>query len=99
MVVRIVKLTFQANKTQEFLDFFDGIKELVNEFPGCHGMQLMQQTDYPNVIFTYSKWDSEEQLNAYRNSETFGKVWPNIKPWFAAKPEAWTNELYFDGFR
>ncbi len=98
MVTRIVKLTFKEEHTQDFLEFFQTIKNLVNEFPGCHGMQLMQQKDKPNVIFTYSQWTSEKELNAYRDSPTFGKVWPNIKPWFGDRPEAWTNEIVFNGF-
>jgi heme-degrading monooxygenase HmoA len=47
---------------------------------------------------TYSIWDSEEALNNYRDSELFGELWPKIKPWFAAKAEAWSVKTHFDGF-
>ena len=47
---------------------------------------------------TYSHWNGPEDLENYRTSETFGKIWPTIKPWFAEKPEAWSVETYFDGF-
>ena len=98
MITRIVKLEFQADKTQHFLDFFDTIKHVVNEFPGCYGMKLYQDIDQPHIIMTYSHWDHLDSLNAYRDSEQFGQIWPRIKPWFSAKPEAWSVNAYFDGF-
>lgn len=99
MVTRIVKLSFKPEHVDDFLEFFEGIKNKVNEYPGCLGMQLMRQVDQPHVIFTYSQWESEDKLNEYRASGTFGKVWPNIKPWFNARPEAWTNKIVFNGFK
>ncbi len=98
MIIRIVKLTFQEDKTQDFLRYFDTINQVVNTFPGCQGMKLIQNIHFPNIIMTYSHWNSEEALNAYRDSDTFGGVWSTIKPWFGAKPEAWSMEEYFSGF-
>lgn len=98
MITRIVKLEFQEDKVDDFLRFFDTIKNIVNEFPGCYGMKLYQDVDRPNIIMTYSHWDCQESLNKYRNSEQFGMIWPKIKPWFNAKPEAWSVEAYFNGF-
>ena len=98
MITRIVKLHFKAEKTNEFLIFFQTIKVKVNTFPGCLGMRLVQDSSDPQIIMTYSEWKSEEDLLRYRNSETFGEVWPNIKPWFDKKPEAWTLNTIFDGF-
>jgi quinol monooxygenase YgiN len=98
MITRIVKLTFQEDKVDDFLAFFETIKWKVNTFPGCIGMQLMQDTRNRKVIFTYSQWESEVELNIYRDSKTFGEVWPTIKPWFDAKPEAWTTNVVFNGF-
>lgn len=96
MVTRIVKLTFREEKTEDFLAFFDTINTQVSRFPGCLGMRLMQDIHRPGIVFTYSNWTDENALNAYRDSETFGKVWPSIKPWFADKPEAWTTSIYFE---
>jgi quinol monooxygenase YgiN len=98
MITRIVKLEFQEDKVNDFLRFFDTIKNIVNEFPGCYGMKLYQDIDRPNIIMTYSHWDNQESLNKYRNSEQFGMIWPTIKPWFNAKPEAWSVAAYFNGF-
>jgi quinol monooxygenase YgiN len=98
MITRIVKLEFEESKIADFLTFFDTIKNVVNEFPGCYGMKLYQDIDRPNIIMTYSHWDSQESLDNYRNSEQFGQIWPNIKPWFSNKPEAWSVNAYFNGF-
>ena len=98
MITRIVKLTFQEDKMDEFLAFFETIKFQVNSFPGCGGMKLLRDKNHPNIVLTYSNWESEDSLNNYRDSEVFGKVWPTIKPWFTARPEAWTTAVYFDGF-
>lgn len=98
MITRIVKLTFEADKIDDFLTFFETIKHQVNSFPGCYGMRLLRDVNHPAIVMTYSNWDSEESLNNYRDSVIFGTVWPTIKPWFGAKPEAWTTEVYFDGF-
>jgi len=98
MITRIVKLHFESNKTAEFLSFFQTIKNNVNNFEGCLGMQLLQDLHNPDIIMTYSHWDNEEALECYRLSETFGAIWPKIKPWFAQKPEAWSVNTVFNGF-
>lgn len=99
MITRIVKLEFQEDRIDEFLDFFETIKHVVNNFEGCIGMKLYQDIDRPNLVMTYSHWNSEDDLNNYRDSDAFGQIWPNIKPWFSAKPQAWTVSAYFDGFQ
>ena len=94
-VTRIVKLTFQEEKINEFIAFFDTINTKVSRFEGCYGMKLLQDIHKKNVVFTYSFWESEDALNHYRDSDLFGSVWPTIKPWFGDKPEAWTVQTYF----
>jgi quinol monooxygenase YgiN len=98
MVVRIVKLEFHENKVTDFLIFFESIKEKVTNFPGCKGMKLLQDNTSPTTIFTYSYWQHPSDLENYRQSEAFGTIWPNIKPWFAKQPEAWSLDEVFDGF-
>jgi hypothetical protein len=48
---------------------------------------------------TYSAWENEEALENYRVSPLFQSIWPTIKPWFSARPEAWSLMEYFDGFQ
>lgn len=98
MITRIVKLQFQEDKITDFLAFFDTIKYKVANYENCHGMKLLQDIHHPSIIFTYSLWESETDLNNYRNSELFGNVWTTIKPWFSTKAEAWSIHEYFNGF-
>lgn len=98
MIIRIVKLHFESTKIADFLTFFETIKHQVNSFEGCLGMKLLQDINNPAIVMTYSHWENEQALENYRNSTTFGTIWPKIKPWFAEKPEAWSVEAVFDGF-
>ena len=91
-LVRIVKMTFAPDKTDEFIAVFNERKEMIATFSGCSGVELLRDIQNPNVFFTYSKWDSETSLNNYRNSELFNTVWNSVKQWFTAKPEAWSVE-------
>lgn len=96
MITRIVKLTFDTEKINDFLDFFNTINTRVSTFPNCYGMRLMQDIHQPNVVFTYSNWSNEVALNIYRDSDLFKEVWSTIKPWFGGKPEAWSVDVYFE---
>lgn len=98
MITRIVKLTFDPSKTVEFLHFFDTVSHVVNNYPGCIGMKLYQDIQHPNIVMTYSHWQSEDALEDYRKSPEFKHIWSTIKPNFSEKPEAWSVRAYFNGF-
>jgi len=90
MLVRIVKMTFSANKTDEFQARFHNVKQKIIDFEGCELLELYQDKSDSSIFFTYSYWKSEEDLTRYRNSEFFKEVWSNTKKMFAKKPEAWS---------
>lgn len=92
MLIRIVKMTFDHTKTDEFVKLFTANKEKIGSFTGCAGVTLLRDTKDPNVFFTYSRWQSAAHLEDYRQSNLFISVWANVKPWFIAKPEAWSLE-------
>ena len=98
MLTRVVKLTFQEAHLADFYSHFETVKHEVSNFPGCYGMKLLSVIDAPNVIFTYSQWENEAALNNYRDSELFAAIWPQIKPWFAQRAEAWSLNENFNGF-
>lgn len=98
MITRVVKLQFHPEHLKDFLSYFDTISHIVNEFPGCLGMKLYQDISNPTTVFTYSHWNTAQDLENYRLSDEFNRIWPTIKPWFGGKPEAWTVEAYFNGF-
>ena len=90
MLVRIVKLSFEPSKIEEFLSNFEANKHKIRNFEGCCFLELYRDQNTTNVFFTYSYWASETDLNTYRHSELFKEVWATTKPLFNAKPEAWS---------
>ena len=93
MITRLVKMTFRPESVSEFQSIFEEINTKITSFSGCHEVTLLQDNKQPNVFFTYSIWDSEEDLDAYRNSEFFADTWRRTKALFADKAEAWTTEV------
>ncbi len=93
MIIRIVKLTFERESISSFLDLFEQQKDNISAVNGCLKLELLRSIENPNMFFTYSYWESEKHLNAYRNSDFFGGIWVKTKALFADKPEAWSTEL------
>ena len=92
MFVRIVKMSFEPSKIEDFLAHFETNKMQIRNFDGCQFLELYQDKAQTNVFFTYSFWDQEKDLENYRQSDLFKTVWSKTKPMFNAKPEAWTVE-------
>jgi autoinducer 2-degrading protein len=90
MFVRIVKMSFHEDKVDAFLANFDEVKGHIRNFPGNRFLELYRDKNNPQVFFTYSYWDDEQDLENYRNSELFGSVWAYTKRFFNQKPEAWS---------
>ena len=91
MIIRIVRMTFRPEKTEDFLEIFRNSKVRIRAFEGCRHVELLQDLQQPHIYSTYSLWESEEHLNAYRRSALFGQVWPATKALFADKPQAWSH--------
>ena len=90
MFVRIVKMSFDPNHIDQFLNNFKLNKSKIRAFRGCEFLELYRDKHNTNVFFTYSYWQSEADLENYRHSELFKTVWSKTKPLFNAKPEAWS---------
>ena len=85
-------MTFQPEKVNEFISAFDSRKDLIGSFEGCSGVELLRDIQQPNIFFTYSKWQNEQALEKYRQSQLFQSTWEEVKKWFIDKPEAWSLE-------
>lgn len=90
MIYRIVKMTFVPEKVGTFLKVFNESKAFIRTFQGCIEMQLHKDMHHDNVYYTYSIWESEEDLNHYRNSTKFREIWSKTKENFESKAEAYT---------
>ncbi|MEM7656586.1 MAG: antibiotic biosynthesis monooxygenase family protein [Bacteroidota bacterium] len=93
MIVRIVRMEFRPEAVAEFHAIFEASKSHIRSFPGCTHLELHQDAQFPNVRWTYSHWEAQDRLDAYRQSELFGQVWPQTKALFAAKPQAFSLVL------
>lgn len=93
MINRLVKLTFKTEQIPDFLQIFEESKDFIRAFPGNHRVELLQDTQDPRIFFTYSWWENEEALEAYRHSELFQKTWARTKVLFDARPEAWSTRF------
>jgi heme-degrading monooxygenase HmoA len=90
MFVRIVKLSFHEESIPAFLANFEIIKERIRTAPGNRLLELYQDKDNKSIFFTYSYWETEQDLENYRTSEFFNEVWSFTKKLFNDKPEAWS---------
>ena len=90
MIIRIVKMHFRAEEVENFRQLFEDRKSMIRDFSGCRHLELWQDNKEPGIFFTYSWWESEAALNAYRDSSFFDDTWALTKQKFAAKPEAWS---------
>lgn len=90
MIIRIVKMTFDPERVNDFLEIFNSSKLLIRNFEGCSHLELLNDIRSGNTFFTYSFWESEAHLNNYRNSKLFENVWSETKRLFLSKPEAWS---------
>lgn len=90
MFVRIVKMSFHEENIPKFLENFELMKEKIRNAPGNRLLELYQDKNNPEIFFTYSYWETETDLENYRNSELFYDVWQFTKKLFNDKPEAWS---------
>ena len=90
MLVRIVKLSFHQEHIPAFLDNFELFKNQIRNSTGNRLLELYQDKNNPSIFFTYSYWESEDDLENYRKSALFNEVWDFTKKLFNDKPEAWS---------
>ncbi len=91
MIKRIVMMELLPENEALFISTFDKVKHQIRMQPGCEGVELLRSPagDHLN-IWTISLWHSENELNQYRSTDLFKKVWATVKPLFSAKTKAWT---------
>ena len=90
MIIRLVKLSFQTSSVPEFLEFFKTIEGKIQQFQGCSKLKLYQDLNNSDIFYTYSEWNSVEDLEFYRNSTFFKSTWAKTKILFIAPAEATT---------
>ncbi|MEQ9423607.1 MAG: putative quinol monooxygenase [Cyclobacteriaceae bacterium] len=97
MLVRIVRMYFEPNKTKAFLDVFKSAHKQIESFDGCFKVDLLHDHSNPNVFTTLSLWKDHQSLESYRNSELFKATWSKTKPLFIQKPVAQSYHIHTKG--
>ena len=77
-------MTFRPDALADFLAMFEQVAPQIRAFAGCRHLELWEDVRYPNILTTYSLWDDEAALDAYRHSALFSGTWAKTKRWFAA---------------
>ena len=93
MIVRIVRMEFQAETIAEFDAMFSEIRLKIRQQPGCEHLELHSDPQNPLIRYTLSHWQEEKDLEQYRHSELFAQVWPRTKALFGGKPRAYSLSL------
>jgi len=91
-------MTFREEEVPAFLAIFEEVNPKIRALDGCLHLELLQDVANPAVLFTFSFWENETALDAYRQSELFRATWKRTKVLFAAKAEAWSVRVA-DDFR
>lgn len=84
MLIRTVRMTFRPEAVADFLAMFEDVSPRIRAFAGCHHLELWEDMRFPNILTTYSLWDDEKALDAYRHSDLFRTTWAQTRRWFAA---------------
>lgn len=96
MLIRIVRMTFQEDKVEDFLEVFNQSKDRIRAFEGCEHLELHKDFHADHIFSTYSIWRDDQCLDNYRHSDLFKGVWKETKALFSEKPIAFSNEKYME---
>ena len=86
-------MSFMEENVENFLEIFWEVRDKIEQVQGCHSVELLKDINDSSVMFTYSIWEDEESLNAYRKSDLFGKTWSRTKELFKVPAEAWSLDF------
>lgn len=96
MLIRTVRMTFKEENVEDFLKVFEESKMKIRNFPGCTHLQLLKDYHKSNIFSTYSIWEDDQALDAYRHSDLFVGVWAQTKVLFMEKPVAFSSKKYIE---
>ena len=85
MLTRLVRMTFRPEELDAFLEIWQHNRQSISGFPGCQSVQLLQDATDTNVFYTLSYWNGFDDLEAYRHSPLFARVWKATRALFADK--------------
>ena len=90
MITRIVKMKIAEENVENYKTFINQVRSQIRNFEGCSHLDILNDFHDSTIFFSYSYWNNEESLNAYRDSEFFKTIWATLKQWFSEKAQAWS---------
>lgn len=93
-ITRIVRMEFRQEAVEDFLAMFSSTSPMIRNFPGCCALELHRDEELSHVYYTYSTWNSKEDLQTYRQSDLFRETWSLTKSWFGGPPQAYSLVLH-----
>lgn len=90
MIDRIVKMNIKEDFCSEFERIFKHSKPHILSQKGCIKVEILKNPHHTSEYFTHSLWETEDDLNHYKKTAFFKKIWSLIKPHFNDKTEAWS---------
>ncbi len=93
MIMRIVRMEFDPARVDDFRQVFDAAKARIRAFEGCDHLELHQDAEESNVLYTVSFWTSLEALDTYRHSELFTSTWAKTRELFKGRSTAHSLKL------
>ncbi|KXX72291.1 putative quinol monooxygenase [Flammeovirga sp. SJP92] len=97
MLHRFVRMSFKQECVEEFQNMFLEIRETIESFEGCQSVELLQDATIQCQFMTFSIWENEKALEAYRQSDFFQTTWKKTKLMFNDKPKAFS--MYKTGIK
>ncbi len=88
MLTRIVTMHFKQEHLEAFFQLFKEVKPKIEASNGCQSVTLFQDMKNESTVITYSIWNDEAALEAYRQSGLFLGTWAKTKVLFSDKPSA-----------
>jgi hypothetical protein len=83
-------MNFEEENIQSFLKIFEQAENKIRTLPGCIHLELKRNVRNHSQLATISKWNSEKELNNYRESEFFKDTWQKTKALFSSDAEAFS---------
>jgi heme-degrading monooxygenase HmoA len=83
-------MEFQRDNVEEFLSIFSEAGPRIDAFEGCFGVELLRDINADHIFFTYSRWEDEASLEAYRQSDLFKTTWSKTRALFSDRAQAWS---------
>ena len=90
MLIRLVRLPASPETLPALRATLAEVMPTVRQQAGCTHLELRADHDAPHVLYTLSHWESDADLQRYRRSEIFGKIWPRLKVHLRERPSAFS---------